>query len=193
MKLRTVLAGIVVVGVAAIVGACSSGSAAGSAAEDGGCTEFDPLAVSGAAPAFDNFCNWNQAVATNDEDASDGLHGVGPLKVYWNNSPPHGSTTFPVGTIIVKESQEQDPTQRTAFAMTKRGCGYNTGDGGASGWEWWSLADNGNCTMTLLWRGFQAPATESYAGVPIGNCNDCHGMVVDNDFVWDSALQLSKF
>jgi hypothetical protein len=187
MKLRSGLAGVVASSVVAVVGGCSSSTLPDA---DAGCTEFDPA---GSATAFDNFCNWNQAVATNDEDASDGLHGIGPLKVYWNQSPRHGASAFPVGTIIVKESQGQDPTQRTAFAMVKRGCGFNSENGGANGWEWWSLADNGNCTMTLLWRGVQAPAAESYSGMPVGNCNGCHTMVVDNDSVWDSALQLSRF
>jgi hypothetical protein len=191
MKLRTGLAGVVLAGVAAVVAACSSSTVASDAGTSGGdaCDEFDPFNIS----VFNSFCQWNSAVATNDEDASDGVHGAGPLRVYWNMSPPDGSTEFPIGTIIVKESQETDPTQRTAFAMTRRGCGFNSADDGASGWEWWSLADNGDCTMTLLWRGQVAPATESYGGTPVGNCNACHAMVVDNNYVWDSALQLSKF
>jgi hypothetical protein len=35
--------------------------------------------------------------------------------------------------------------------------------------------------------------TESYGGTPVGNCNGCHEQVVDNDYVWDTALQLSNF
>jgi hypothetical protein len=171
---------------------CDSSAAADS---DAGCVEFNP--PSGPpAPAFDNFCNWHSAPATNSEDASDGVHAPpdgGPrgLTVFWNNSPPDGSKSFPIGTIIIKESQDSNPTDRVAFAMTNRGCGYNAD--GAQNWEFWSLADNGNCTMTTLWRGPIAPMAETYAGKPAGDCNGCHGMVVDNDYVWDTALQLSNF
>jgi hypothetical protein len=78
--------------------------------------------------------------------------------------------------------------------MVKRGCGYNSAPGDADNWEWWSLADNGNCTMTMLWRGPVPPMGESYTGKPIGDCNGCHNMVGgDNDYVWDTALQLSNF
>src|SRR6202044_2825036 len=40
--------------------------------------------------SFDCFHSWNTAAATAPSGASDGLH-VGPLEVYWNQSPPHGS------------------------------------------------------------------------------------------------------
>lgn len=107
---------------------------------------------------------------------------------------PHGAHEFPVGTIIVKESQQADAGQRVVFAMVKRQArtgDYNTD--GAKGWEWWSLQDMGDCSMSQLWRGPLAPAVESYAGTPTGDCNGCHAQEADNDYVWDEALQLSKF
>jgi Cytochrome P460 len=147
---------------------------------------------------FTGFCKWSSAPATAPGDASDGVHaGVGPLTVYWNMSPPHGSQQFPVGTIVVKESNNADPTMRVVFAMVKRqprGTGYNSADaGGADGWEWWSLEDEGNCTLSRLWRGPAPPVTEPYAGKTVGDCNGCHSEAVDNDYVWDTALQLSHF
>jgi hypothetical protein len=144
---------------------------------------------------FVGFCHWSNAVATAPGDAGDGIHGLGPLRVYWNQSPPHGSTSFPVGTIIVKESQQSDPSQRVAFAMVKRGAGYNAGPGGAVGWEWFSLQDQGDCSFgtTPLWRDPAPPIGESYAGMPVGDCNGCHSLVSDNDYVWDTALSLSHF
>jgi hypothetical protein len=176
----------------AALGGCNSAAATDG---DAGCVPFDPPSPqSGPDPVFDNFCNWNSAPAMNSEDASDGVHntsdgGATPLTVYWNNSPPHGSTSFPIGTIVIKEPTQSSPN-RQAFAMVKRGCGYNTA---AGGWEWFSLADNGNCTMTQLWRGPAPPATETYSGKPIGDCSGCHSMVVENDDVWDTPLQLSNF
>ncbi len=145
-------------------------------------------------PDFDGFCHWPSAPATAAGDASDGIHRLGPLTVYWNRPPPHGAREFPVGTIIVKESQQADAGQRVVFAMVKRQAragDYNTD--GAKGWEWWSLQDLGDCSMSQLWRGPLAPAAETYAGTPTGDCNGCHTQVVDNDYVWDEALQLSKF
>jgi len=190
MKVRAVFAGRFVVAALAVEAAGCNGSDAADA--DAGCVPFDPqVNASNQVTAFDNFCNWTSAPATNSEDAGDGIHAPGPLTVYWNNSPPHGSSTFPMGTIIIKESQQADVTTRTAFAMVKRGCGFNAD--GAQNWEWFSVADNGNCTMTLLWRGAFAPVGETYSGKPAGDCNSCHGMVVDNDYVWDTALQLSNF
>jgi hypothetical protein len=172
-------------GLAAAGGGCNSSAAADG---DGGCVEF--IAPSDPATAFNGFCNWHSAPAMNSEDAGDGIHAPGPLTVYWNNSPTHGSTSFPIGTIIIKEPTQITPGTQ-AFAMVKRGCGYNEDE--AKNWEWWSLADNGDCTMTMLWRGPAAPAGETYSGKPVGDCNGCHGMVVDNDYVWDTALQLSNF
>jgi hypothetical protein len=177
-----------------LAAACSSAAATSSS---GGCpaagsgngsppTEFVAYASS-----FDCFQSWSSAPAVAPDDAGDGLHGVGSLQVYWNQTPPHGSTSFPVGTIVVKETQEADPTQRIVFAMVKRGNGYNSG--GASGWEWFSLQNNTDGSVNILWRGVVAPAGETYANQQIGDCNGCHTAASANDDVWDEALQLSSF
>jgi hypothetical protein len=165
---------------------CSSGTPAATPADDAGA----PTVFVSQLPDFDGFCNWASAPASAPGDASDGVHGLGPLRVYWNKPPPHGATEFPVGTIVVKESEQADAGARVVFAMVKRAApsAYNAAGGG---WEWWSLQDDG-CSMSRLWRGPFPPATESYAGSPVGDCNGCHSQA-DNDFVWDTALQLSKF
>jgi len=158
----------------------------GDAGDAGAPDEFVPNETT-----FNGFHDWPTAAATAPGDASDGLHGVGPLEVYWNHSPPHGSTSFPVGTIIVKESEEADPTQRIVFAMVKRGGGFNAA--GARGWEWFSLSNNADGTVMPLWGGLAAPIGQTYANQPIGDCNGCHAQVSSNDYVWDSALQLANF
>jgi hypothetical protein len=140
--------------------------------------------------SFADFCSWPSAEATAANDASDGVHGLGPLRVYWNQAPPHGSKAFPVGTLILKETEETDPTLRTIFAMAKVGGGYNSG--GAVNWKWFSFKQNPDCSVVTLWSA-APPATEVYAGQPLGDCNGCHEQVSDNDYVWDSALQLSNF
>jgi hypothetical protein len=166
---------------------CSNSGASGGSSDapdaPGSCTAY--------ASSFDGFRGWSTAPATASADASDGLHGVGPLEVYWNKSPPHGATSFPVCTIIVKETEETDPTKRTIFAMVKNGAPFNAA--GAVGWEWFSLLDNGDGTVTILWRGLAAPPGQTYANQAIGDCNGCHTQVADNDYVWDSALQLANF
>ncbi|HEX3345701.1 MAG TPA: hypothetical protein VHS09_14055 [Polyangiaceae bacterium] len=168
--------------------ACPANSGA-SDVGDGGEMEFVAYESS-----FSGFQSWpNTAQATAQDDAGDGLHGVGPLQVYWNQTPSHGSTSFPVGTIIVKETEDSDPTQRITFAMVKRGGGYNAPPG-ANGWEWFSLQNNADgCTVTILWRGLVAPPGQTYANQAIGDCNGCHTAAAANDSVWDSALQLSSF
>ncbi|HEY1694426.1 MAG TPA: cytochrome P460 family protein [Polyangiaceae bacterium] len=140
---------------------------------------------------FCGFHGWSTAQASAVNDAGDGLHGVGPLEVYWNQAPPHGSTTFPVGTVIVKETEEADVTQRVVFAMVKRGDGFNSG--GANGWEWFSLQDDASGCATILWRGVVAPPGQTYANQAIGDCNGCHALANANDYVWDSALDLGNF
>ena len=162
--------------------ACGAGSASSGGA---------PTTCQVYASTFNGFRGWSTAAATAANDASDGLHGVGPLEVYWSQSPPHDSATFPICTIIVKETEEADLTKRTVFAMAKVGGDFNAT--GASGWEWFSLQNNADSTESILWRGLVAPPGQTYANQAIGDCNGCHGQVADNDYVWDSALQLSNF
>jgi hypothetical protein len=167
----------------AISGGCSSATA--DSPDGGASTNFVAYASS-----FDDFHQWSSATAVADNDAGDGLHGVGPLRVYWNHAPEHGSKTFPVGTIIVKETEGADVTQRAAFAMVKRGPGWNTT--GAKEWEWFSLLENTDGSVTVLWRTVPLSG-ETYANQPIGDCNGCHLRAIANDYVWDTALHLSNF
>jgi len=139
---------------------------------------------------FAGYHAWSNAPAVAPDDAGDGLHGVGPLRIYWNQSPPHGSKSFPVGTIIVKETEDVDVTQRTVFAMVKRSGSFNSG--GAVGWEWFELRDNADGDVAILWRDVPPPGL-TYGDQPIGDCDGCHEIAARNDYVWDSALQLGSF
>jgi hypothetical protein len=172
--------------------ACSGGSPA---APTSMASMSPGLSVSIATPqTFDGFCGWHSAVATPSGSTPLGVHGSEPMTVYWKSSPPHGATQFPVGTTILKETTEADAGARTVFAMVKRTTdvgGYNVD--GAQGWEWFSLEDNGDCTATILWRGPQAPTLTTYSDLLVGDCNGCHAKAESNDFVWDTALQLSGF
>jgi hypothetical protein len=184
MVTSEVLCGIAVVA-SVLVGGCG-GSGAGDT--DAGA----PATFVAYESNFDDFHQWSSApAASTGDDAGDGLHGLGPLRVYWNEAPPHGADAFPVGTIIVKETEESDVTARTVFAMVKRGDGFNSG--GANGWEWFSLIDNTDGSVSILWRGVVAPPGQTYSNQKIGDCNGCHLSAASNDCVWDDALQLSKF
>ena len=117
-----------------------------------------------------------------------GLHS-GPLTTYVNQTPPHGSTSFPVGTIIVKEQNDPALTDRQVFAMVKRGGDYNPA--GAVNWEFYELQNVDECNVSIVWSGLPLGG-DPYASNP-QVCNDCHIMAEDNDFVWTQGLELSSF
>jgi hypothetical protein len=179
----------------------------------GGCTAKQPEAPDGdvfiaTLSDFQDFQSWHSAPATPAStlpslDGGDGVDAGAatsdagsvhtlPLTVYWNNPPPHGSQTFPVGTIIVKETSETDPTARKIFAMVKRGGDFNPN--GAVNWEWSELYFNADGSVGINWAGAQpnGGSTDPYAASP-NICNECHLKAAANDDVWSSALQLSNF
>jgi len=151
---------------------------------------------------FKGFHDWpNQAEATPAADlpAVDGgaLEGDGgvhpaPQREYWNQNPPAGSATFPIGTIIVKETEEADPTARHVFAMAKRGAGFNAA--GAVNWEFYELKNDVDGSVSVQWQGYgpTSGATDVYGGDP-DVCNHCHRLAVSNDYVFGAALQLANF
>lgn len=123
-----------------------------------------------------------------DAGAADGGVHQRPLTVYWNHAPHSGSATFPVGTIIVKETDEADATQRQVFAMVKRGANFNAS--GALGWEWFELQNTAAGSVIIKWHGYgPTGTTDTYGGNP-HVCNDCHGLARSNDYVWSAAVQL---
>lgn len=119
------------------------------------------------------------------------IHTAGARTEYLNRAPPPGSTSFPVGTIIVKESDDGPFASRQVFARVKRGGGYNAA--GAAGWEWFELVNVDEQRVTRVWRGVGPPVGEKYGGDPDGGCNGCHGAAKSNDFVLSPPLQLEMF
>jgi hypothetical protein len=144
------------------------------------------------AAGFDGFHSWPSFPAVGPPGMVDAVHTAMPLVAYINKLPPHGSTSFPLGTIIVKEVNAGDLTTRQIFAMWKRGGGFNSS--GAVDWEWFELQnlDDPNLPVNIIWRGFGPPSGESYGGDP-NTCNSCHEGAQANDYVWTQALQLSSF
>jgi hypothetical protein len=161
--------------------ACSAASADPSSPDPAGCF----LAFN---PQFDGFRSWTAFHYDGGDDGA-GVHVSGPRVEYIEQAPPHGSASFPVGTLIVKEVGIDDPANHHLFAMVKRGCGFNAG--GATGWEWMEL-DEAPPGATIRWRGGAPPAGETYAGAPAG-CNSCHAACTDNDSVCSAYIRLSNF
>lgn len=132
---------------------------------------------------FVGFRTWpSQSVDT--AIAAGSTHVSGKRTVYINALPPPGAAAFPVGTIIVKETEADGKL----FARVKRGGSYNVT--GAVGWEWFEIEEtSGN--MRIVWRGLGPPAGESYGGDPNAGCNVCHRTVPANDYVLAPWLTLT--
>jgi len=186
-----------IVVLAAAVGGCQAGSPS---------SPPDSQYFVAFAPDFYGFHAWPSALAvpaptlpppqggvgdggSADAGVDGGIHS-GPLTVYWKQPPPGGSTSFPLGTIIVKEGDSGDLTTQQIFAMVKRGGDFNPT--GAVGWEWFELKNIDEDHDQIIWRGVGPPAGERYGGDP-ATCNACHVQAAANDCIWSSALQLADF
>ncbi len=135
---------------------------------------------------FRGFRSWQKFDLGENAPTVGKVHDAGHRIEYLKARPPAGSTTFPLGTIIVKESIIATKTQ--IFALVKRAGGYN--ENGATDWEWFELKDRTGGGVEIEWRGLSAPAGEGYGG-PQGDCNTCHAAWKDNDFVASEALKLA--
>ena len=140
---------------------------------------------------FEGFQNW-PSFQIPDSEAQGNVHLAGPKTDYVNHMPAHGSTSFPVGTIIVKEVNVGAFAQRQVFAMVKRGGNY--GLASAPNWEWFelSLANDGSFS-SILWRGFGPPTGGGYGGTGETVCAGCHSLSSGNDYVQSMPLQLTSF
>lgn len=179
---------------AALLAGCGGGRASGGGVDGGPFIAF--------ASDFSGFHDWpNQAEATPAStlppvdagvSAADGGVHPTPQREYWNMNPPPGSATFPIGTIIVKETEEADPTARRVFAMAKRGAGFNAA--GAVDWEFYELTNRADGSVSVQWQGYgpTSASTDMYGGDP-NVCNHCHRLAVSNDYVFGAALQLASF
>ncbi|HTR56336.1 MAG TPA: hypothetical protein VMJ10_36935 [Kofleriaceae bacterium] len=141
------------------------------------------------ASTFQPFRTWT-SFQHDLEDSSLPAGVNGPRTQYLNMAPPHGSTEFPVGTVIV-ESRESGTMN--IFAGVKRGGGYNST--GAKNWEWFELAEASGpgSTVSIVWRGLGPPPGDQYGG-DANTCNTCHTTCGGgNDYVCSPYLQLAGF
>ncbi len=131
------------------------------------------------------------------DNLADIVYPPGSRVGFLNHRPPAGSTSYPLGTIIVKAIENDDvPANWQLFAIAKRGGDYNSA--GAHGWEFLLLrVDDG--VAHIYSRGL-TPVSDAqpdmainegsyFAGGPIA-CNVCHAqkMYAPNDFIIDAPL-----
>lgn len=125
---------------------------------------------------------------------------TGHATVYLDALPPHGATSFPVGTHILRVmGTGDDPTLWEAHGLVKVGGDFNTG--GAVGWEYYGLDlsrdASGDLVATTRWHGIGPPDGDGYAqpgdAGPVLGCNHCHGAATWNDSIIGPELQLSGF
>jgi hypothetical protein len=137
-----------------------------------------------------NYRSWHTIVIPSGET------GEGDRTVYVNRLPPAGSRSFPVGTILIKESLVFGlHPSITVDGMVKHGGDYNLdggqpfpdagSDGGtAIGWAFMGLTppDDAGAGVSILWQAPFPPPNAGY-GPTNGDCNGCHHDAQANDYV----------
>jgi hypothetical protein len=137
--------------------------------------------------AFKGYHSWKSYEI--DGPDVDVVHIGGKKKLFINKLPSAKTGKFPVGTVIIKEQQnEADILKRRVFAMVKRGGTFNVG--GADGWEWFEVEPQGDAVDTALlkWRGVGPPSGEAYGGDKNGGCNGCHRSGATSDFTMSAPM-----
>jgi len=172
------------------LGGCAPSDGPADAADDAGV--FIPITSD-----FECYDTWTRFdLAAGDAGIADdaGCAHVAdvPRVAYLNHAPPHAATSFPVGTMIVKEIHTTDtPSDWPIFAMVKRGGGFGPGTG-CEGWEWFGLnIDSTSCSAHVQWSGLAPPASEVYASC--GACATCHSAAQNNDCVLAPEMSLGNW
>lgn len=136
---------------------------------------------------FQGFVDWPSFELT--EESLTPSHLDGPRRLYFSRVPEGPDAPFPLGTILVKTVEAGDPTQWEIHAMVKRGGGYN--EAGAKDWEFFDLDVDASGVVSIEWRGEgPPPGSLGYPGEGegAGQCNGCHWLVPDRDFVFQRSL-----
>lgn len=133
---------------------------------------------------FTNFATWRSWSPSFGVMGDSHLNG--PRRIYFSRTPI--DRTFPVGTLIVKESHvDKVKSERKVFAMVKRGDSFNPD--GAQGWEWFELQNVDERHVTITWRGTGPTNGDAYGGDPTGGCNSCHGSARAFDYVYSLQVR----
>lgn len=118
----------------------------------------------------------------------EGAEGEGHVpesrRVFVNRRPPEGATSWPVGTVFVKELAGE------TLASVKRGGSYNAT--GTPGWEWFELVRDANDAVRISWRGLGAPAGTGRYSQTTNSCNGCHASAPELDGVLSLGFRLGR-
>jgi hypothetical protein len=129
----------------------------------------------------------NAGAMAPDGAVTDGGVRPSPQAEHRNKSPPHGSTAFPLGATVPKETRP-----RRVFALVKRGGDFNPT--GAVNWEWYDLTNEADGSVVVNWQGYGPPTgSANVYGCNPAVCNTCHINAAANDYVWSAVLQLASF
>jgi len=146
------------------------------------CSDDDPVTTPSEYVANDaSFSNWMSwtLVATISEPgvalgemAHGGQDPTFTRKVYIKDNATAVNGKYPVGTIVVKHSQNEANTTNEYTAMVKRGNGFNPSN---NDWEWFMIDTEGKIADGGAARG---------ANLMNGMCGGCHTGATAKDFVF---------
>ncbi len=126
---------------------------------------------------FKDFQNWVLEAQEQGPDpalgpAHQGNDSTVTRYVYFKDGQDPVNGTYPIGTMIVKESKNPDESIRELTAMVKRGNGFDPDN---NDWEWFMLAPDGSIARD--------ENNEQVRGA-IGMCTSCHMQNTATDYVF---------
>ena len=128
---------------------------------------------------FEHFMTWvMEAEYQGPDPALGAAHGGNDetvvRKVYFKDGQDRVDGEFPLGTLIVKHSNNPDNSVNGFTAMAKRGNNFNP-DGGD--WEWFLLNPDGSIATD--------DAGNQRRGADLGQCLNCHSAgAASTDYVF---------
>ncbi|PIQ30292.1 MAG: hypothetical protein COW63_10105 [Bacteroidetes bacterium CG18_big_fil_WC_8_21_14_2_50_41_14] len=131
--------------------------------------------------SFAGFMSWSLDAANQGADpALGGAHAGNDStvtrKVYFKNGQSLVNGSYPVGTIIVKHSDNPAQSVNEFTAMVKRGNNFNAAGGD---WEWFMLNSDGSIAVDAA-----SGTAMRGANLMNGMCIGCHQGASSKDYVY---------
>lgn len=129
---------------------------------------------------FANFMGWDLEATNKGADPALGMAHAGndesvTREIYIKDGKDRVNGEYPVGTVVVKHSFNDEGSVNEFTAMVKRGNEFNP-DGGD--WEWFMLTPDGEIAQTE--NGMPMRGAELMDGMCLG----CHGAAASKDYVF---------
>ncbi|HJL20414.1 MAG TPA: hypothetical protein RMH99_32405 [Sandaracinaceae bacterium LLY-WYZ-13_1] len=136
---------------------------------------------------FAAFRSWRRYHLPEDTLTEVGHHSSPHRYVYVDRALPPEPAPIPLGTLIVKTTEDGPPETWDVHAMVKRGDGYNWS--GCDDWEFFNLSLDADGAVSIRWRGRgdDASAYEDAEG-HARSCNSCHIHAREVDHVFSRRL-----